>query len=234
MCGRLGLDKKRNYHRFDNMVSRFGMHRQAENHKKTQAYRVWTSGNSNSNAPNAFLSKSKFVHGENKISNLVFENLDPLDNSAEAFLGYDNSTSEDACGKLSNGELDADFSCGPPNDGQANHMQLCSGNVAEFLLESGGTASNAQLGLVSTEMETNATVSETALSPLSVPPYSGTCQTHSYLCLTTDNALREQRILERLQVFSITQFFKGIRQQINFCIVHKIFCNFLPLNFFFV
>ncbi|KAH9323304.1 hypothetical protein KI387_017943, partial [Taxus chinensis] len=50
MWKRLGLNNKRNYYRLTNMVSRFGLHLQAENHKRSMHYRVWTSSNFNSYA----------------------------------------------------------------------------------------------------------------------------------------------------------------------------------------
>lgn len=45
---RLGLNNKRNYYRLTNMVSRFGLHLQAESHKRSMLYRVWTPSNLNS------------------------------------------------------------------------------------------------------------------------------------------------------------------------------------------
>ncbi|XWS20082.1 hypothetical protein CRYUN_Cryun31cG0071000 [Craigia yunnanensis] len=93
VCERLGIDKKRSYSRFFNMFSRFGMHLQAESHKKTTAYRVWTSGNSNPKSSNAFLIKSKNANDENEISNLDVVNSEVPDGSNQNFLEYEPSTS---------------------------------------------------------------------------------------------------------------------------------------------
>lgn len=49
---RLGLNNKRNYYRLTNMVSRFGLHLQAESHKRSMLYRVWTQSNLNSYSNN--------------------------------------------------------------------------------------------------------------------------------------------------------------------------------------
>jgi len=49
---RLGLNNKRNYFRITNMVPRFGLHLQAESHKRSMLYRVWTHNNLNSYSNN--------------------------------------------------------------------------------------------------------------------------------------------------------------------------------------
>ncbi|XP_021293853.1 uncharacterized protein LOC110423806 isoform X2 [Herrania umbratica] len=93
VCERLGIDKKRSYSRFFNMFSRFGMHLQAESHKKTTAYRVWTSGNANPKSSNAFLIKPKNPHDENEISNFDVGNSEVPDGSNQNFIEDDPSTS---------------------------------------------------------------------------------------------------------------------------------------------
>lgn len=52
------------------------MNRQADINRRTLEYRVWTSGNSNSNTTNAVLCKSKTVLGENNIFDWNTSNID--------------------------------------------------------------------------------------------------------------------------------------------------------------
>lgn len=93
------------------------MHRQAECCNKTRAYRVWTSGNSNAKAPNAFPGESKFVLGDSKIPNLDVGNLDVPDRSAEDLLALTTEVNFATSGKLNEGETDNEFSHGFLEDG---------------------------------------------------------------------------------------------------------------------
>ncbi|CAN6481737.1 unnamed protein product [Victoria cruziana] len=45
VCKKLGINSKKNYHRFTNMVPRFGLHLQPESYKRSMIYRFWTSRN---------------------------------------------------------------------------------------------------------------------------------------------------------------------------------------------
>ncbi|XP_058005098.1 uncharacterized protein LOC110664370 isoform X2 [Hevea brasiliensis] len=195
VCGRLGIDRKRSDSRLHNLFSRFGMHVQAENHNKTVAFRVWTS-DSNTEESNAFLDKSKIDLGGINNSTLNVSNHDVSDRSTEALLEYNPSTSEvdfAATGKLNSGEINAEPCQGLPKDGPTNHVLDCHDKVPELHHEPMDTASDAKLNLMISEMEINSASSETTLTL----PDSGS--SYPYLPLTTDGALREQRILERLQ-----------------------------------
>ncbi|KAL5757388.1 hypothetical protein ACOSP7_019999 [Xanthoceras sorbifolium] len=143
VCDRLGIENKKNYSRFCNMFSRFGMHLQAENHKRTVAFRVWTSENSNSKSSNAFLSKKKIVDGENEI--FYFDSGNPDDVSrkpAQTFLHCDPSTSEGffaTPGETNDAETNIEIShCSFGND-KTNHMLPCPGNLQESIHEPSGT-----------------------------------------------------------------------------------------------
>ncbi|XP_020533909.1 uncharacterized protein LOC105631676 [Jatropha curcas] len=178
LCERLGLDRKRNDSRLKNLINRFGMPQEKKIIKKTVAFRVWTLENYPEN-------KSKIVPGGNT-STLNVGNRDVRDRSTEAFIQYNHSTSEATSGKLNNRQIDAELCHDFPEDGQTNH-ELCSPDkLTESHHETMDSSSNAKLGLVSTEMKTNAVSSETTLLKL---PDSR----------SSDSALREQRILERLQ-----------------------------------
>ncbi|XWS12134.1 hypothetical protein CRYUN_Cryun37aG0063800 [Craigia yunnanensis] len=199
VCETLGIDKKRSYSRFFNMFSRFGMHLQAESHKKTTVYRVWTSGNSNSKSCNAFLIKSKNANDENEISYLDVVNSEVPDGSNQNFLEYDPSTSVGGFStpvKVNDMENDTEISCGFP--GETNHIDVYSDNVQVFPTERSNTAVDAELDLVSTESEIHAPPLESTSLALFKPPDSGSCQAYSSQIVTADGARREQRILERL------------------------------------
>ncbi|XP_022715262.1 uncharacterized protein LOC111274686 isoform X2 [Durio zibethinus] len=200
VCERLGIDKKRSYSRFFNMFSRFGMHLQAENHKKTTAYRVWTSGNANPKSSNAFFIKSKNADDENETSNLDVGNSEVPNGLNQNFLEYDPSTSAGGFStpvNVNDMENDTDISCGSP--GETNHIVLYSDGIQKFQTERSNTGHDAELDLATRESEINAPPPEpTGLNVLK-PPGSGSYQTYSTQVLTADGARREQRILERLK-----------------------------------
>lgn len=177
MCERLGIDKKKNYSRFCNMFSRFRMHLQAENHKKTVAFRVWTSGNSNPRSSNAFLSKLNL-----DVSNLDDDSCGP----AQTFLENNPSA---AGGDFANP--------GDKNDVETNteisHEQ-------ELLYEPSGMAAEGELVLSSMAVEANESPAETKLVALPKPVMNPSPS------LTPNYLRREQRILERLQVFYVIPF----------------------------
>ncbi|XP_049935440.1 uncharacterized protein LOC116260035 isoform X2 [Nymphaea colorata] len=52
VCKKLGINSKKNYHRFTNMVPRFGLHLQPESYKRSMIYRFWTSRNFNTASQN--------------------------------------------------------------------------------------------------------------------------------------------------------------------------------------
>ncbi|CAK7356535.1 unnamed protein product [Dovyalis caffra] len=180
----------------------FGVALQAEINKRTPEYRVWTAGNSNSNTPNAVLCKSKTVLGDNNISDLNTSNIDIPGRPDEDLLEYGNSTLA-VCSatskKLNDEKIDTDVCSGSPEDGKTNNMDLCPGNVPDALHRPRGTASNAELNLESTQMEPDAAPSVKTPPTLSMPPHSGSSQTHPHAPLTADSALREKKILEWLQ-----------------------------------
>ncbi|KAL1174076.1 hypothetical protein V6Z11_A05G454800 [Gossypium hirsutum] len=199
VCERLGIDKKRSYSRFFNMFSRFGMHLQAESHKKTTAYRVWTSGNS-CKSSNAFLIKSKNADDEKQISNLDVGHSGVPDELNQNLLEYNPSASaSDSFTPLKVNDLEngTEISCGSP--GETNHIVLYSDNTQGLPTEQSNTACEAELDLVSTESQICAAPPQPIGLDLLRPPDSGSYQTYSSQVLTADGARREQRMLGRLQ-----------------------------------
>ncbi|WCJ39443.1 B-block binding subunit of TFIIIC [Euphorbia peplus] len=197
VCASLGLDRKRNDSRLHNVFSRFGMRVQAENHKKTVAFRVWSRENSNPDESNAFLEKSKIEIGGNNISTSNLESHDVMGRSNEILQEYNHSTSEvefATSGNLSDKGNVLELCCLSPEDGQTNHVFSSPTKVSAVIQEPTSIASDAKL--VSVEKEMNAASSETALLN---SPKCGPNQLLPYLPLTSDGVLREKRILERLQ-----------------------------------
>lgn len=204
VCRRLGLDNKKNHNRLFNMVSRFGMDLQAENHKKTAVYRLWTSGKRNSELAN--------VVNDDKVSNVHVCNLDTLDSSVETrpeneplTLKGDTVTSEE----MESRKTDIDLSNVSPVDTQSSLLLPCPGNSQECILEPRDIYSEPELNLVSREAETNITSSETP-PPMLKPVSSGSYPRYPCLSLTVDSSRREKRILERLQVCFITLSFMAL------------------------
>lgn len=192
VCDRLGIDKKKNYSRFCNMFSRFGMHLQAENHKKTVAFRVWTSGNSNSRSSNAFLSKL----------NVDIDNLDDVSHgAAQTFLENDHSTSGGDTanpGHKTDTEINTGTCCASFGEGENNCIVSCP--EQELVHEPSGMAAEGEFDLVSTPMKKNVSPAETKVLAPSKP------LTNPSPFLTPNYLRREQRILERLQVFYFIVF----------------------------
>ncbi|GLT49718.1 hypothetical protein SLA2020_232560 [Shorea laevis] len=198
VCERLGIDKKKSYSRLLNMSSKCGIHWQPESHKKTTAYRVWTSGNSYPDLPNAFICKSKTVLGENEIFNL--EAGTSVSDGSHTFLEYNNSTCAGDFAihsKMNDSNIDTEIPCSSTLDGKLNHMIISSLDLQELSHEPKDAVPDSDLDLVSTEIDQHLIPTETA-RPLLEPPDSGPCQT-SCQFLTADAARREQRIRECLQ-----------------------------------
>ncbi|KAM7264039.1 hypothetical protein ACFE04_001722 [Oxalis oulophora] len=193
VCERLGIDKKKNYARFCNMISRFGMHVQAENYKKTPAYRVWTSKNPYIESSSVFSNKLEVINGENIILNVDHSNLGHYGIGAKKFPAYNQSTFEG--GGLASPEkwdcsdVDGETLHGSPRDSETNHSLLCRSNLLKPPQEQGesGTGCEGELALVSTEKQTNGPSSETGFSIPSKPVDSGVNQAK----LTADAARRE-------------------------------------------
>lgn len=177
------------------------MHLQAESHKKTTAYRVWTSGNSCCKSSNAFLTKSKNADDEKQISNLDVGHSEVPDELNQNLLEYNPSASASVSStpvKVNDLENDTEISCGSP--GETNHIVLYSDNTQGLPTEQSNTACDAELDLVSTESQICAAPPQPTGHDLLRPPDSGSYQTYSSQVLTADGARREQRMLGRLQV----------------------------------
>lgn len=203
VCQRLGINSKANYNRFLNMFSRFGMHLQAESHKRGMAYRVWTAGNFNPVSSNAFPDKSENIFNENGVSNPhVVGYMDLHQKSAQTIQELDPSTlktDNTTHGKTKNREIEPEPSQIFPGDGECNQMLLCPSNPQEFNHEKKDPVPDAEPDLESKAIEANDALPET--SPLALSKSQGPQQgsRRRRLALTAISAQKEQRILEWLQ-----------------------------------
>ncbi|CAN1162161.1 hypothetical protein LINPERPRIM_LOCUS1322 [Linum perenne] len=191
VCSRLGLDKKKTYERFYDLVSRFGMHCQAENHKKTAVYRYWTSVHYNPQASNAQMDKLETSAGlpASASASRPFC-IDAPDQTTLISSMNNRLISGVDCAyqrNLSDGGEDSKSSKFL-EDGKAN-----SGLVPDIDHVTSGAVSSAGLDLVCVDVESNGALSES--SQISLLKQPSAHQTP----VTADNSLREQRILEHIQ-----------------------------------
>ncbi|KAI9162251.1 hypothetical protein LWI28_025385 [Acer negundo] len=227
VCDRLGIENKKNYSRLCNMFTRFGMHLQAENHKRTVAFRVWTSGNSNLKSSNPFISNSKIVDGENEISYLDSGNPDDVPHKPAQRYGHSTSEGDFATlGEKKDTEINIEIPHGSFGNGRTNHMLPCPGNLQESIREPSGTdLKDGQVDVINTPIlnsTSNSSTTNGELEGISVPVqeeidlestatetntsrsekgHHALSKTHTnpFPLLTADGLRREQRILQRLQ-----------------------------------
>lgn len=206
VCKKLGIDHKRNYGRLVNMFTRFGMHLQAETHNKCNLYRVWTRGNFKPEYNNQFFHKSKDASNEIENCNNHIVNVDDFKRLAQ-------TTSQNGCTKSEDMNLNVDSaSCGTTEDGKMNTEvsdKLYGDGEAdlrvihlpqESVFQPTCSIPDVELSSVNPVVETNSG-STTSPSALLRPSVSVSYQKYPCLPLTVGSARREQRILERLQVF---------------------------------
>lgn len=172
VCKRLKLNNKRNYSRLLSMVSRFGMHLQAETHNRSLHYRVWTPGNFTDGSSNFLHGTPGNLHSHKKIDQTIslVESSTPKDE----FRPSENlEANEDrqllVCGRDSHGSNFGNI--GMDCDEQHNLENMVSGPI----IASSGTA-----------------LPTSSSKRRSYPR-------HPCLISTTESAQREHRILERLQ-----------------------------------
>ncbi|KAH7867225.1 hypothetical protein Vadar_030631 [Vaccinium darrowii] len=175
ICKRLGLNNKRYYTRLLAMFSRFGMHKQEENHNRGLAYRVWTSGNFNPEASNIFGSKPENNLNENGASNPPDGDLAYHEKSAQAIPELDLWTSK----------VDVE-------DNRKAHDEVIEPELPH------GSPSN-ELLMVNAAAVSNVATVETSPLDLSTPPRQRSYPRYPSLTKTASSARREQWILQRLQ-----------------------------------
>ncbi|VYS49448.1 unnamed protein product [Arabidopsis thaliana] len=172
LCERLGIDKKKIYARLCSICSRVGMHLQAESHKKTRVFRLWTSRHARSESSDKFPDKAENIRGE--------------DHDSSTPHGTDGLAKTKTTMEHSTAVSDADFSTTPAsvtdserNSGAKRRKVPTRRNLQESFNEIGQKVVNAAKG--------SPDLSKSAKSKVQQP--------HA----TIENSRREQRILERLK-----------------------------------
>lgn len=189
------------------MFTRFGMHLQAETHNKCNLYRVWTHGNYKPEYNNQYFHKPKDANNEIGKCNNHIVNVDGSKRLAQTSSQYGCTKSEDtnlkadsaSCGTTEDGNMDTEISDKLHGKGEAdlrvNHLSQ------ESVFQSTCSLPDVELSSMNTVMETNSG-STTSPSALLRPAVSVSGQNYPCIPLTVGSAWREQKILERLKVFS--------------------------------
>ncbi|CAN1218420.1 hypothetical protein LINPERPRIM_LOCUS1322 [Linum perenne] len=187
------------------------MHCQAENHKKTAVYRYWTSVHYNPQASNAQMASASrpFCIDAPDQTTLISSMNNRLISGVDC--AYQRNLSDGGEDSKSSKFLE---------DGKAN-----SGLVPDIDHVTSGAVSSAGLDLVCVDVESNGALSES--SQISLLKQPSAHQTP----VTADNSLREQRILEHIQVFLYLLKWKFICTNIplhsNFLILFTLLLVFL-------
>ncbi|XP_059645446.1 uncharacterized protein LOC132287005 isoform X2 [Cornus florida] len=176
VCKKLGISNKRYYNRLLNMFSRCGMHLQAESHNRGVAYRVWTSGNFNSEA-SVFPSKSENPSDENGACNPCVGYLDFHEKSSQIVPDPELELSTSKDDVKNTGETET----------KAIEPELSQGSGAD------------ELPIVSASTVSNVAPLETPPLALATAPRIRSYQKYPCLTLAAASAQREQRILQILQ-----------------------------------
>ncbi|CAH2037163.1 unnamed protein product [Thlaspi arvense] len=209
VCERLGIDKKKSYSRLHSICSRVGMHLQAESHKKTRVFRVWTSRNAGSESSDLFPEKAETIsradnipvndfdtsHGTGGLSQTLIEHslaVFDVDLATPARL-TDSESNSGALnfvtpGRLTGSESNSGVLDCSPSNAKGRNVLTCR-NLQESFHEIGDKVVDAAMG--SPELA----LSE--MNHLNLPKL-GKSKVHQSHPITVENARRERRILERL------------------------------------
>ncbi|VVA91652.1 unnamed protein product [Arabis nemorensis] len=191
VCQRLGIDKKKSYSRLLSICSRVGMHLQAESHKKTRVFRVWTSRHAGSECSNLFPDKAGKL---SKANNVPINNFGtPHDtgglaqNSIEHSLAVSDADFPTPARSTDSESNSGVLDCSPSNAKRRN--VLTRRNLQESFHEIGDKVVDAATGSP-----------DLALAEMNhlVQPKTAKPKVHQPHPITVENARRERRILERL------------------------------------
>ncbi|XP_057830258.2 uncharacterized protein LOC131041249 isoform X1 [Cryptomeria japonica] len=216
MWKRLGLNYKRNYYRLTNMVSRFGLHLQAESHKRSMHYRVWTSNNLNSyenDCPaNSKQNVSEEAHGSELAlvdgeERLISGSYNPISethfNSTRKSHKQEEAVSQ--CGrlKIKIKQRKSELQKGGCNLSDNCQALVCAETTIKQLDPDGHMYGGEENIFPKTSRTQNLQFDEKVhmAQPInSTTPMLRAGQRYPCLTVTTVSAQREQRILERLHV----------------------------------
>lgn len=197
---RLGLDNKKNHTRLLNIVSRFGLHLASENRGKVVAYRVWAPNFLCDDATNASPCKSKSADNYNRAS-IVDGSGSATPNLLDCHpsVSEQNLISAEETGDRETNAGHDDALCEDVNADKALNRPIIP---EETLPEPGISTGDLQLALVVSSDGKAVVPSETAPTASHKSSKLGSSQRYPCLSLTADATQRQQRILERVQVFA--------------------------------
>lgn len=195
----LGIGNKKYHDRLVTMFSKVGMHLQAENHKKSLVYRVWTPGKHNPESAEEVSSTPNVPAAD-----IILRDVDDLDTP----LVWPTKPSALTCdiasdGKMNDKEINSDLATGspPPRDAENN---LLNNNSPEMHFESRETFTEPGLDLANVELEN--TSSSKGLSLPLKHATSTSNQRQQSKPITVESIQRKKKILERLQVYLMTHY----------------------------
>ncbi|XP_011072578.1 uncharacterized protein LOC105157796 isoform X2 [Sesamum indicum] len=201
VCRRLGLCSKE-YHKryFKQMISRFGLNLQLENHNRGEVYRVWTARNFNPESSNMAPNEKETVLPEvNEANSLV---VDFHENLSQPMQVVDTSTSLMNVRGINESENDStgvtEASNGTSMDDEGSGVLLLQCNPQNSVLELCDGAPAKELTASSKSIAKN-NLLETCSPAVVVPPRRGSFLKYPRLTMAATSSQREQRILKMLQ-----------------------------------
>lgn len=196
VCERLGIDKKKSYSRLYSICLRVGMHIQAESHKKTRVFRVWTSGNAGSECSDLFPEKVENRSWENNVPTNDFGT--PHDTGGLAQTSIEHSLAISDADFATPARLtDSESNSGVPDCSPSNAKRrnvLTRRNLQESFHEICDKVVDTAMG------SPDLALSETNYLALPKPAKP---KVHQPQPITVENSRRERRILERLNVLTV-------------------------------
>ncbi|KAK6911874.1 B-block binding subunit of TFIIIC, partial [Dillenia turbinata] len=201
VCKRLGINNKRNYSRFMNLFSRFGMHLQAENHNRGVAFRAWTAGNFQPDPDDPIASKSVSFSGGKELSYQEGGELTVPQDSSQVITEFQTST-RDALplDSVKTKETEAEHSLCSLEVGQHDNELVRPSSLQDAVCEIRDVTPGEELRLGTLSPQSGIAPPKTSKPALLSP--SKRCSSYPKnpsISLTALSARREQRILERLQ-----------------------------------
>ncbi|KAG7646645.1 B-block binding subunit of TFIIIC [Arabidopsis thaliana x Arabidopsis arenosa] len=209
VCERLGIDKKKSYSRLYSICLKVGMHLQAESHKKTRVFRVWTSGNAGSECSDRFPEKAENRSWENNVPINDFGTPHDTGGLTQTSIEHSIAISDAdfatparltdsennsgvlhfaTPGRLTDSESNSGVPDCSPSDAKRRHV-LTRRNLQESFHEICDKVVDTAMGSP-----------DLALSEMNhlAPPKPAKPKVHQPQPITVENSRRERRILERL------------------------------------
>ena len=192
------------------------MHLQAESHKKTTVYRVWTSRNAGTDSADLFPDRAETISRESNVPTNDSSTPHVTGGLAQPFIEHSlavadadfatpprltdsecNSGQVATPGRFTDSERSSGVLHCSPSNATGRNVLACH-NLQESFHEIGDKVVDTAMGSA-----------DLALSEMNhlVLPKQSKPKVHQQLPITVENARRERRILERLNVLTVHFFF---------------------------